>query len=348
MGGAADMKRQAVTLEAIAERPNLELACWKAARGRQSSPAVARFLADRTQQLDALAAAIVDERAPDGRASRFVIHDPKRRVIHAACFADRVLHHAIFNVVEARFETMLLDSSFACRPGKGVHRAVLAVQRSLQRWPWFVQVDVDGYFPSIRHDLLMALLRRRFKGAGFLALLQRILDCGATAGPGRGLPIGTLASQHFANAFLDGADRFILDQAGVGGHVRYMDDLLWGCESRAVAEASLAGLEAFLRDACGLRLKPRRRIARSSEGARYCGFRVRQGVVLPGPRKMARFRAAVARIEAARTAGWASEADCQRAWDGSLATLSGCESGGFRRRVLAGFGYSLEPGCPSN
>lgn len=340
MGGAATMRRQAVSLEAIAARPNLELACWKAARGRQGRPAVARFLAGRAANLADLAAAIVQGDVPDGRASRFVIH--------AACFADRVLHHAIFNLVEARFESMLVDSSFACRPGKGVHRAVLAVQRSLRRWPWFAQVDVDGYFPSIRHDLLMALLRRRFKGVAFLALLQRILDGGATAGPGRGLPIGSLASQHFANAFLDGADRFILDQPGVGGHVRYMDDLLWGCESRAAAEASLAGLDAFLRDSCGLRLKPRRRIARSTEGARYCGFRVRQGVVLPGPRKMARFRAAVARIEAARSAGWASEADCQRAWDVSLATLSGCESRGFRRRVLAGFGYSLESGCPSN
>jgi hypothetical protein len=90
-------------------------------------------------------------------------------------------------MVEARFEPCWWTAAVCLPPGK-VHRAVLAVQRSLRRWPWFVQVDVDGYFPSIRHDLLMALLRRRFKGAGFLALLQRILDGGATAGPGRGCP----------------------------------------------------------------------------------------------------------------------------------------------------------------
>lgn len=348
MGAAIAMKRQAVTLAAIAERSNLALACWKAARGRQGRPAVARFLAERERRLDHLAVAILGGQAPEGQANRFVIHDPKRRVIHAACFADRVLHHAIFNVVEARFETMLVDSSFACRPGKGVHRAVLAVQRSLQRWPWFVQVDVDGYFPSIRHDLLMALLRRRFKGADFLALLGRIVDGGATTGPGRGLPIGTLASQHFANAFLDGADRFILNPPGVSGRVRYMDDLLWGCESRAAAVESLAALQGFLRDALDLRLKPQRRIARSSEGARFCGYRVRQGAILPGRRKMRRFRAAVARIESARCLGRVSDLDCQRAWDVSLATLSGCMSEGFRRRVLAGFGYSREQGCPSD
>ena len=205
------MKRLAIGLEQLAERSNLELACWKAARGKTA------------------AASILDGSAPQGRASRFVIHDPKRRVIHAACFADRVLHHAIFNLAEARFETMLVDSSYACRPRKGVHAAVAAVQRGLRAWPWFVQVDVDAYFPSIRHDLLLELLARRFKGAGFLALVARIVEGCATNGVGRGLPIGALTSQHFANAFLDAADRLILAHPGTGSHVRYMDDMFWGC-----------------------------------------------------------------------------------------------------------------------
>ena len=226
------MKRLAIGLEALAERSNLELACWKAARGKTARPAVARFLAEREGRLEALAASILDGSAPQGRASRFVIHDPKRRVIHAACFADRVLHHAIFNLAEARFETMLVDSSYACRPGKGVHAAVAAVQRGLRAWPWFVQVDVDAYFPSIRHDLLLELLARRFKGAGFLALVARIVEGCATNGVGRGLPIGALTSQHFANAFLDAADRLILAHPGTGSHVRYMDDMFWGCASR--------------------------------------------------------------------------------------------------------------------
>ena len=342
------MKRLAIGLEQLAERSNLELACWKAARGKTARPAVARFLAEREGRLAALAASILDGSAPQGRASRFVIHDPKRRVIHAACFADRVLHHAIFNLAEARFETMLVDSSYACRPGKGVHAAVAAVQRGLRAWPWFVQVDVDAYFPSIRHDLLLELLARRFKGAGFLALLARIVEGCATNGVGRGLPIGALTSQHFTNAFLDAADRLILAHPGTGGHVRYMDDIFWGCASRAVAEDSLAALVDHLQVARGLRLKSSLRVARSGEGLRYCGFRVRRGVVLAGPRKMTRFRAALARIESLRCTGVASEAECQRAWDASLATLVGCTSYRFRQSVLAARGYSREPGCPSN
>lgn len=341
------MKRLAIRLDDLAERSNLLAATWKAAKGKSNRRAVARFLADLDTRLDRLAAAIVEETAPEGRARRFVIHDPKRRVIHAACFADRVLHHAIMNLAETRFETMLVDSSYACRPGKGVHAAVASAQRCLRCWPWFVQVDVDAYFASIRHTLLMDLLERRFKGAGFLRLLTRILACGATNGPGRGLPIGALTSQHFANAFLDSADRLILGHAGTGDHVRYMDDLLWGCASRTAAEESLAAVSDHLISACDLRLKPRVRVARSIEGARFCGFRVRQGVILPSARKMVRFRAAIARIDAARSSGAANALECQRAWDASMSTLSGCASLSFRRGVLAERAYSEQQGCPS-
>ena len=341
------MKRQAISLEALSAFPNLELACWKAARGRTHHAAVARFLAERAENLNLLASAIREETAPDGRSSCFVIHDPKRRIIHAPCFSDRVLHHAIFNLAGERFERMLLESVYACRPGKGVHRAVQAVQHGLRCWPWFVQVDVDAYFPSIQHDLLLEVLSRRFKGNGFLALLGRILARGATQGPGRGLPIGTLASQHFANGFLDGADRFILNHPGTGGHVRYMDDIFWGCASKSVAEDSLRLLEAYLHEHLGLSLKRARRMAPSTEGLRFCGYRVRQGIVLPGPRKMARYRAAVQRIDAHDRAACVPESWCQRAWDLAQASMHGCTNIRFQRQVLKDCGYSVQPGSMS-
>jgi len=121
------MQRQAVSLAALAARDNLLLATWKAARGKRHRPAVARFLANLDARLDALADDILEEGAPRGRCRRFTIHDPKRRIITAAYLSDRVLHHAILNLAEPRFERMLVDSSYACRPGKGVHRAALAV-----------------------------------------------------------------------------------------------------------------------------------------------------------------------------------------------------------------------------
>jgi hypothetical protein len=123
-----------------------------------------------------------------------------------------------------------------------------------RRYPWFGQVDVAGYFPSIRHDMLKTLLARRFKGAGFLALLGRIIDAYA-ASPGCGLPIGALTSQHFANFYLDGADRRC-SPARRSGCVRYMDDIVWWGDSRAAVRAVRDELAAWLAAERGLALKP--------------------------------------------------------------------------------------------
>lgn len=327
------MQRDAIGLEALAARDNLMLAVWKAARGKRERPAVARYLDGLDARLDELATSLVEQRAPLGHARRFTIHDPKRRTITAACFADRVLHHAILNLAEPRFERMLVASSFACRPGKGVHAAVQQVQRQLRRWPWFVQVDVDGYFPSIDHEILKSLLARRFKGADFLALLGRIVAAGSDT-PGRGLPIGALTSQHFANAYLDAADRFLLERPGTRAHVRYMDDIVWWCDSRAEAADGLDALREFLWNERRLRLKPTAHIGRSTQGLAYCGFRVRPGVILASRRKLARYRCGLMRVQRARAAGLVDAAQVQRACDGLLATLAGAETLGFRRRLL--------------
>ncbi len=136
------MQRQAITLAALVDRGNLELATWKAARGKSGRPAVARFLGQLDDNLGQLAADIVSECSPQGSATRFTIHDPKRRTIHAACFADRVLRHAILNLAEPRLERMLVDGCHACRRGKGVHSAVAAVQQTLRAYPWYLSYSV--------------------------------------------------------------------------------------------------------------------------------------------------------------------------------------------------------------
>lgn len=333
------MKRQAIALQDIAERGNLLLAVHKAARAKHLRPAVAGFLADLDARLATLAASILDRSAPVGAYRSFTIHDPKRRQIHAACFADRALHHAILNLAEPRFERMLVDSSYACRPGKGVHAAVARAQHNLRRFDWVVQVDVDGYFPAICHTRLKALLATRFKGDGFLALLGRIIDNGGTQGSGvpeqalqkRGLPIGSLTSQHFANAYLDAGDRWLLAQSTVRAHVRYMDDILWWCDSRAAAQATLAAFAGFLRDERGLTLKSSARVVASGAGLAYCGFRVRPGVVLPSQRKLTRYRQHAARIEHACAVGAADDRDLQRAAASAHAALAHCHSAGFRQ-----------------
>ncbi len=328
------MKREAICLQALASRDNLLLATWKAARGKHKRPAVVRFLTDLDQRLNRLADAILQAHAPLGRCRRFTIHDPKRREISAACFDDRVLHHAILNLAERRFESMLVDSSFACRPGKGVHAAVAAVQQNLRRYPWLVQVDIQSYFPSIHHGLLNELLAKRFKGAAFLQLLERIIAAGNLQATGYGLPIGSLTSQHFANAYLDTADRYLLNHREVCAHVWYMDDVVWWCRTREAATDTLHQLREFVWQSRKLTLKSSAQILQSSRGLSFCGFRVRQGIVLPSSRKLSRFRAGLARIDTALANAEVHEIQAQRAFDNLLATLTTTQSLAFRQRLL--------------
>jgi RNA-directed DNA polymerase len=346
------MLRDSIRLEQIADRNNLLRATWKAAPGKQHRPAVARFLDDLDGRLNQLADAILQEHAPLGRYRRFVIHDPKRREITAACFADRVLHHAIMNLAEPRFERMLVESSFACRPGKGVHAAIKAVQNHLRCYPWLVQADIQSYFPSIDHDILKKLLATRFKGAAFLRLLERIIDSGDSSTSGLGLPIGSLTSQHFANAYLDSADRFLLNHSAVCAHVRYMDDIVWWCRSRLEATETLQLLRDFLWQSRKLMVKSTVQIRQSRQGLCFCGFRVRQGVVLPSSRKLSRYRAGLKRINTARAKAAVSEQQTQRAYDNLLAALNGTQSLTFRQRLLGNddpemIRYTIGSGCRS-
>jgi RNA-directed DNA polymerase len=347
------LKRLAVGLQDLAAHHNLALATQKAAQAKHHRPGVANFLANLDARLETLAHSILQGTAPTGQQRQFTVHDPKRRTITAACFADRVLHHAVLNLTEPRFEQALCASVYACRKGLGLHAAVAAVQRGLQRHAWVVQVDVDSYFPSINHGVLLALLARRFKGAGFLALLQRIVEAGMSTDmgmgpalqgvqptvvpvePGCGLPIGSLTSQHFANAYLGTADRLLLAHPGVVGHVRYMDDMVWFCTSRQAASDSLAALRQHLGAALHLRLKHSVVLRPAQQGLRFCGFRVRPGVVLAGPRKLARYRQAVVRLVAAQHAG-ATQPNMQRAHSGNLAALLPAQTLHWRRGLWWG------------
>jgi retron-type reverse transcriptase len=153
------MKRLAIKLEQLADRQNLLLATWKATRGKRHRPAVARWLDGLDDNLANLSASILQGHAPVGGLRRFTIQDPKPRTIGAHGLADRVLHHAIVNLAEPRFEQMLVPSSYACRPCLGLHAAVAAAQRHLQRHAWWLQVDVAFYLAHIDHSLLRHLLR---------------------------------------------------------------------------------------------------------------------------------------------------------------------------------------------
>lgn len=289
-----------IELADVAAWPNLEAALWSAAQGKRQRRDVAAFLDAAPQRLEAVRLALLDARLPDRRLRAFAIRDPKPRLIHAAPFADRVAHHALMRLLEPRLEKALVPTSYACRPGRGVHVALEDALAQCRHHPWYLQLDVRHCFPNIPHDRLLALLARRLKG-GALRLVEHIVRAHESM-PGRGLPIGALTSQHFANQYLGELDRHAIAQPECRAHLRYMDDVVLWCDSGEAACALRDRLMAWLPEALGLDFKPPV-VQRSGRGLSLCGMRVWPSGLRLGPRLQRAWRRVAREIDGAQAAG---------------------------------------------
>jgi len=195
-------------MDAVAEPDNLRLAFWKAAKGKRGKLDCRTFQARLDDHLHELREDLLADRVSVGEYHYFQIRDPKERTICAASFRERVLHHALMNVCEPIVERAAIFDSYACRRGKGRLAAIHRAQHFAVKHRWFLKLDIRKYFDSVVHTVLETLLETKIKDPAVLRLFGRIIDSYAT-GLGRGLPIGNLTSQHFANFYLAPLDRFI-------------------------------------------------------------------------------------------------------------------------------------------
>ena len=233
---------------------NLWQAFKNAARGKRSKPSVAEFEFNLEENLFELQTELCSGAYRPGNYHSFYIHDPKRRRISAAPFRDRVVHHALYAVTGPLFERSFIDQSYANRIGKGTHRALNQAQIFLRRFTWVLPLDVRQFFPSIDHQILLANIARVIWDEPVLELCRRIIQGGqgilsdeytpvcfsgddllALLRP-RGLPIGNLTSQFWANVYLNPLDHFIKRSLHCPAYLRYVDDmLLFGDDKRQLA-----------------------------------------------------------------------------------------------------------------
>jgi hypothetical protein len=339
------MKRHGQLMPKIADAENLRLAFWKAAKGKRGKADCLGFRERLDENLATLGAELLAGDVSVGDYHYFKVHDPKERLICAAAFRERVLHHALMNVCEPVLERAAIFDSYACRKGKGRLLAVARAQGYARTHRWFLKMDIRKCFDSIHHETLRDLLARKFKDPSVLGVFDRIIDSYHTA-PGRGLPIGNLTSQHFTNFYLAPLDRFLKEDLQCGAYVRYMDDFVtWGesgHELRAVCER----VRAFLAGELKLELKDNIAINRTAFGMDFLGYRLFPGTVRLARRSKVRFTRKFRRYEAAHLRGEWSELVLQQRIQALLAFVMPAESGAFRRHVLQRFGVAarrLEP-----
>ena len=240
------------TLSDLASWQNLLLAYRKASKGKQGKAHVTRFTFYLEDNLFTLQQELLTGSYHPGSYDSFYIHEPKCRLISAAPFRDRVIHHALCNLIEPPFERSFIHDSYANRKGKGTHRARARVQAFARRFPFALQLDIKQFFPMIDHKTLKRRLFRKIKDEGIRHLIAQILDSGVGIHmqhyPNRktGLPIGNLTSQFWANVYLSPMDHFVKRTLGCKGYVRYVDDFVLFAGCKAVLRIWHTQIEQFL------------------------------------------------------------------------------------------------------
>lgn len=203
----------------------------------------------------------------------------KRRQIQAPVFADRVIHHAIVRVLEPLYERKFIYDSYSCRRGKGTHAAASRLEKFVRsanaKWerPYVLKCDVAKFFPSIDHWILRDILTRTIREERVIELIgAAAIVPGNTSG--KGIPIGALTSQLFANVYLNELDHFVKDCAGAGFYIRYADDFIFINPSKEVLKSIMDDVAWLLDTHLRLKLNPKTDIFPLSQGVDFCGYRI--------------------------------------------------------------------------
>jgi retron-type reverse transcriptase len=212
---------------------------------------------------------------------QFMIYEPKPRLISAPAFRDRVVHHALCQVIEPVFENRFVDECFACRVGRGTHKAMRHVawcaRAAKRRWGTYyvLKCDISRFFPSIDHDILKTTIRRNIADPKVMNLMDVIIRSYESAEQdGKGIPIGALTSQLFANINLNPMDHWLKENEQVQYYARYMDDFVILHHDKQYLRELLGKIENYLHDNFKLSLNPKTGIFPGKHGIDFCGYRI--------------------------------------------------------------------------
>lgn len=248
----------------ICDWETLEIAYRRARRGKRRSQPVADFEYAWESHLLRLQEELATKTYRPGAYCSFYIHEPKKRLISAAPFRDRVTHHALCLAIEPIFEARFIHDSYANRVGKGTHRALDRCTYFARRYRYVLQCDVKQHFPSIDHAILRSILAKHIACPDTMWLIDQILGSGVgilseeyamqwfpgddllAATRPRGLPIGNLTSQFWSNCYLNPLDHFVKRELKCLAYIRYVDDALLFANDKQTLHYWLAALIDYL------------------------------------------------------------------------------------------------------
>ncbi|MDI3547871.1 MAG: RNA-directed polymerase [Halanaerobiales bacterium] len=261
---------------------NIYNAYIKAQKGKRYKNEVLKFKMNLEGNIIEIQNELIYKTFESGRYREFKIYEPKERIIMALPFKDRVVHHALCNVIEPIFENRFIYDSYACRPGKGTHAAADRTTEFLRittnKWDkvYCLKSDVKKYFYNIDHNILKRIIRKKIVCSDTLWLVDKIIDSTAEAGEINpvGIPIGNLTSQLFANVYLNELDYFIKHDLRAKYYIRYMDDFIILHHDKRLLWYFLQEIRDFLDRKLNLELNGKTSVFPINQGINFVGYRI--------------------------------------------------------------------------
>ncbi len=267
------MKRFNHLYEKIYDFANIEKAYLKARKAKRYKKEVIKFTRNLEENLIMIHHELMYKKYQTEQYLEFKVFEPKERKIHALPFKDRVVQHAICNVIEPIFDKTFICDSYACRKGKGTIAGLRRIKSFVDKLKksgkvYYLKCDIEKYFQNIDHDILKRLIRRKIKCKDTLRLLDGIIDSSFP-----GIPIGNLTSQLFANIYLNSLDHFLKDELGVKFYIRYMDDFIILSNDKKFLKTLLGQIRDYC-DQLKLKLNRKTKIENINHGIDILGYRI--------------------------------------------------------------------------
>jgi retron-type reverse transcriptase len=269
---------------------NIHSAYLKAKKNKRYNPNVLVFFGNLTANLLEIKKEIETETYVHGKYREFIVNESKKRKIRAPAFRDRVVHHALCNVLIPIFEKSFIYNSYACRKEKGSHKAIKKLRCLLKNKDnvYCLQGDISKYFDSINHDTLIRVIKKKIGCKKTINLILKIIDS-FNKETGVGIPIGNLTSQLFANIYLNELDQFVFRELKQEYYIRYMDDFLILGSKKELCDIKFK-VEQFLTDKLQLKMNPKKvNIFPCGKGIDFLGYVVFKDYVLLRKKTVKRF-----------------------------------------------------------
>lgn len=238
------MKRLNNLYQQIISIENLQHADIKARKGKAKQYGIKVHDKNRENNIAELHLSLLNKKYKTSEYTTFTVFEPKERIVYRLpYYPDRIAHHAVMNVLEPIFVNMFINETYSCIKKKGIHAAANAVKRALDdvsETTYCLKLDIKKFYPSINHDILKALLRRKFKDNDLLWLLDEIIDSAD------GLPIGNYLSQYLANFYLTYFDHWMKEEKRVKNYFRYADDIVILSNNKQHLHQLLADIKTYL------------------------------------------------------------------------------------------------------